>query len=209
MNSKPPGSARHRQALLALRWLERAQQLWNAKAERQGISAHLAEYVRLRRLIFMADAAVGAGEVVTAEQYARDMLRIPEVARMAGAPAQSDPGRDDVYAAHIVLGKVAMARGDLEAAEAHLGEAVAESPTGFPLTRGGPDTELAQALLEAGRTEAVLTYLRSCRAFWIWGRELLNEWINQISRGVTPDLATRVYRSSTGRVKRWRLYPPN
>jgi hypothetical protein len=70
-----------------------------------------------------------------------------------------------VHWGHIVLGHVARLRDDLESASGEL--ALAGRTRGSPqLNSFGPDLELAQILLDAGRTGAVLDYLTECKRFW-------------------------------------------
>jgi hypothetical protein len=56
------------------------------------------------------------------------------------------------------------------------------------LSSYGPDLELGQALLDVGRTDAVLDYLIQCKRFWEMDRGALDRWIAQISDGDRPQL---------------------
>jgi hypothetical protein len=88
---------------------------------------------------------------------------------------------------HIVLGNIARLRGDLESASGEL--ALAGRTRGSPqLDSFGPDLELAQSLLDLGRTDAVLDYLTQCKRFWEMDRGALDQWISRISSGERPKL---------------------
>jgi hypothetical protein len=89
------------------------------------------------------------------------------------------------------LGKVALARGEVDAAEHHLLEAGAiHSPSPARRTMG-PETELAARLLDEGRSKAVSAYLAGCRSFWYLGRAQIDVWLIDIRNGRTPDLFDR------------------
>ena len=45
---------------------------------------------------------------------------------------------------------------------------------------------LARELLAAGKRDAVLRFLESCRGFWESGRDRLEVWIETILRGGDP-----------------------
>src|SRR5262249_50105630 len=77
---------------------------------------------------------------------------------------------DDIaHAAHTILGRVALAHGDLRQAREHL--LASARLKGSPALRSfGPSMELAQELLAAGEHESVLEYLDLCRVFWKYDR---------------------------------------
>ena len=91
-----------------------------------------------------------------------------------------------IHWAHIVLGQVAL-RTNLQMACAELG--LAGGTRGSPqLNSFGPDLELAQSLLDLGRTDAVLDYLTRCKRFWEMDQGALDQWISRISSGGRPKL---------------------
>ncbi len=62
---------------------------------------------------------------------------------------------------HQLLGRIALERGDVERAKAHLFESIATSRSVYLLAIG-PRMRLAKELLHRGETEVVLKYLRQC-----------------------------------------------
>jgi hypothetical protein len=120
--SAPPGSeARRRYAAEALRWRERR----DASRRPRDPSTAADEYFRLIRLGPRASLAVEAGDLVQAERWASEALRIPDLAsgitytrEMRGWRA--DPFDYSVHEAHIVLGKVALVRSDIDEAARRL-----------------------------------------------------------------------------------------
>jgi hypothetical protein len=136
----------------------------------------------------MAQAALASGEIDEAATLAREVLRISPSAEEAGGAENS--GDAESFNAHIVLGRVALAQGDLSTAEQSLLDAGSISPTESAFATFGPDTALAQSLLVHGRTEAVIRYLVACGRFWVLGQKQLDDWIEQIRQGGTPDLST-------------------
>jgi len=128
----------------------------------------------------MATDALVAGDLARAEQYANEVLK----------DAQEDKsGWNAGYAMHkgnIILGRVALRRGDVEGAKQHL--LAAGDVSGSPeLETSGPNMALAKELLEKGERETVITYLESCAKFWKMGHDDLQNWIATIKGGGTPD----------------------
>ncbi len=93
---------------------------------------------------------------------------------------------DDLHAAHILLGMIALERGDIETAKRELlsSAAVDGSPT---LSSFGPNLWLMQQVLKAGETQAALDYLEACKAFWKSRADELVTWQADIRAGRTPD----------------------
>lgn len=210
MSSRASGPARQQEARSALSWWERAEDLRHERVTQyaRGSSLHREELVRLHRLgRVIAPIAMEAGEVAKVEHYAHDLLRIPNLAEEKGVTSSLD-WPDDPYEAHILLGKAAVARGDVTEAERHLRKAVAHLQSSRARAISGPDTDLPEALLEGDRTEVVLAYLHGWQEVWTWGGRQLNEWIDQISRGIKPDFSVRDYRvPGLGQLIRFRTRP--
>jgi tetratricopeptide (TPR) repeat protein len=101
----------------------------------------------------LAEAALAAGELERAEQIARELL---EQGAMERWQLAFDGGP---HHGHLVLGRVALRRGDVAAAAGHL-RAATEAP--FPF-RGGwkSHTALARDLFDAGERDAVRAYLEA------------------------------------------------
>lgn len=51
---------------------------------------------------------------------------------------------------------------------------------------------LAKALLEAGQHEVVLQYFGLCRAFWKMDRGQLDQWIDEVNRGLCPNFGVNL-----------------
>ena len=88
--------------------------------------------------------------------------------------------------ANIVLGRVALKKGQVEEAKRYL-LAAGRSPTSPYLANYGPNMGLAKDLLEKGDRQTVLEYLDLCRKFWSNGSAQLTQWTQQIKDGKTPD----------------------
>ena len=73
-----------------------------------------------------------------------------------------------LHKAHLMLGRVALVRGDINTAESEL-LAAGRVPGSPQLASFGPNMQLAFELLQAGRREAVLEYFRLCGDFWEMG----------------------------------------
>jgi tetratricopeptide (TPR) repeat protein len=203
---------RRREARSALEWLTRAQTLYRAHLQEHQLSEQHRELYMLWRLRSIAQAALAAGQTDYAERCALEMLRIPDVRSevMPHHDAEHDMG--EVYDARIILGKVALARGDVDSAERYLLDAAATWPADSVKKTYGPDFELAAGLLREDRAAAVLSYLRASRRFTVFLDEQIDHWIREIEEGRTPDFRDwRYVKITPSRVIRtvraqWRSY---
>jgi hypothetical protein len=132
----------------------------------------------LRLLPDLAQARFTAGDLESAAEAARDALRL----------AEANPGRDAGAAIHvgnIVLGRIAVKKGDLEEARRRLLAAarIASSPQ---LAIAGPDWSLAQDLLAKGERGTVLQFLDLCRGFWLRENGRLDSFAATIRSGGWP-----------------------
>ena len=133
-----------------------------ARLEALGASAEL----RLR--------SAASAETMRASYWAgRPDETIRHAASVIGFGRAATP--DDLHAAHILLGMIALERGDIETAKRALlaSAAVDGSPT---MSSFGPNLWLMHELLTAGETQAALDYLEACKAFWKFGIADLVTW---------------------------------
>lgn len=91
-----------------------------------------------------------------------------------------------IHDANILLGRVALRRGDIKKAKMHLIRA-GKTPGSPQLDTFGPSMALARELLERGEQGIVLEYLDLCRAFWEMDRGRLAKWKAEIQHGRVPD----------------------
>ncbi len=101
---------------------------------------------------------------------------------------------DHTHHGNLVLGRLALAAGDVEEAGAHLLAAADVERPSPVLGSFGPEMGLAKLLLERGESEIVLEYFRRCGRFWEHGQEQLAEWTRAVEAGETPDLGRSVRR---------------
>lgn len=132
----------------------------------------------------LAKAAFDAGEYGRAAGYAREAI------------AASQKGvfwwtGDAVHQGNIVLGRLALARGDVDGARRYL-LAAGRTPGSSSLNSTGPNMALARDLLDKGETETVLQYLQECGAFWQGNRGKLAEWNALIRAGIKPDFGANL-----------------
>lgn len=119
----------------------------------------------------LVSAALACEEWAKARQYARAML------------ARSTDSYS-IHKAKTLLGHAAFRSGNIEDAERYLLEAgKACTSSRRPWLR--PNTILAKRLLEQGRTDAVIEYLRLCEG--CWDSAQLETWINEIEDGRVPN----------------------
>jgi hypothetical protein len=91
-----------------------------------------------------------------------------------------------VHAANIVLGRLALRKGETDRAKEFL-IAAGKTPGSPQLDTFGPDMILAKELLKKGETQAVLDYFDLCAKFWKMENGKLAAWRAAIRADETPD----------------------
>ncbi|HVO61447.1 MAG TPA: hypothetical protein VMT53_10965 [Terriglobales bacterium] len=135
---------------------------------------------RFHQLSDLAKRAFNAQEIDKAEVLAKELL--------ADAPKYRndyDYG-NAIFYGNFVLGRVAVSRGDLEAADKYLLQS-GSTPGSPNLDSFGPNMMLAKELLQNEHSRVVLQYFGLCRNFWETGKEQLNEWTTEVNNGKLPD----------------------
>ena len=127
----------------------------------------------------IAEAALTANKPKKAREYAEKML------------SQSRPGwnyGNNIHYGNIILGRLALAAGDLEQAKKRLIEA-GKTPGSPQLNSFGPSMALAKELLEKDEKDVVLEYFELCSKFWKSERHLqkLKEWSAEVKEGKMPN----------------------
>ena len=125
------------------------------------------------------------GDHGAAEQFARKALTVAR-----DYPEDWNYG-NAIHDGHMVLGRVALARGDRKEAKSRLLLA-GQTPGSPQLGSFGPNVSLARDLFDAGERETVLEYFRLCRLFWKSERRPLEEWIVALERGGRPDFGNNL-----------------
>lgn len=137
----------------------------------------------------LAKLALEAGMNKKAEEYATRALQLAPKYETRyvledGAPV-SNSG-EAVCWGHLVLGRLALQRGEMVAAKDHLLRA--GQTFGSPnLDTWGPNMSLARELLKADERETVLQFLEECKTFWKSDRGRLAKWADEIRSGMIPD----------------------
>lgn len=124
----------------------------------------------------LAKAYLDADDLSEARHFAHATL---------DAEDEESPRGAVVFSMNDVLGKVALAEGDLDLASRYL-LASATTTGSAVLGSFGPDFDLAHDLLIAGRRAVVLAFLEDCKAFWTSGQDELVAWIATIEAGKNP-----------------------
>jgi tetratricopeptide (TPR) repeat protein len=129
----------------------------------------------------MAKVALEAGKDAKARGYAEELLKATD--------------RDDwnygnmIHHGHLILGRIALREGDMEAAKSHL-LAAGETPGSPQLNSFGPNMTLAKELLEKGEKQAVLEYFKRCGTFW--KRDKLETWAQEVQAGRIPNFGANL-----------------
>jgi hypothetical protein len=135
------------------------------------------------RYYALADAAkttVYFGSLEDAETYARELLDLAERRRRCWNLGNA------LHDGHMVLGLVALRRGDVETAKAQLLLA-GDTPGSPQLDSFGPNPILARELIERGERDAAIAYFERIRGFWEMERGRLDTWTADVRAGRMPD----------------------
>lgn len=151
----------------------------------KGDVARLSGPLRAYALNDAAKLAVRAGALDDAESYAKEIL--------ASEVKDWNYG-NAVFFGNMVLGQVALRRGDVPGAMARL-LASGKAPGSPQLNSFGPNMTLARDLL-ANPTpeirEAVLQFFDECKVFWTMHRGRLGQWSDQVRAGAVPDFGANL-----------------
>jgi hypothetical protein len=126
-----------------------------------------------------------AMEAVEEERMAEARDRADELLLLAPRFPNNWNYGNAIHDGHAVLGLVALAEDDVEAAKMHL-LAAGATPGSPQLDTFGPTMLLAKALLEKGETATVLEYLERCRPFWELEQGRLDRWSEVAAAGEMP-----------------------
>ena len=91
-----------------------------------------------------------------------------------------------IHHGHLILGRVALVRGDVGRACREL-VAAGHTPGSPQLNSFGPNCQLAFELLKIGQVTPVLEFLELCRTFWNPRSSRASVWIEELRAGATPN----------------------
>jgi hypothetical protein len=129
----------------------------------------------------LAKVALEAGQTAKARAYAEELLK---------ATDQDDWNYGNaIHHGHLILGRIALLEGDMEAAKEQL-LAAGQTPGSPQLNSFGPNMTLAKELLEKGEKQAVLEYFKRCGSFWKRGE--LETWAREVEAGKIPDFGANL-----------------
>ncbi len=126
---------------------------------------------------YVGKSALYAGDYAKVKKYASEMLT-----SAVGDSASWNYG-NAVHHGNLLLGHAALQEDDLTAAEEYLLKA-GKTPGSPQLNSFGPNMLLAKKLLEKGRKQAVIEYLKLCGVFW--KKPKIAKWIEAVEGGQIP-----------------------
>jgi hypothetical protein len=92
---------------------------------------------------------------------------------------------------NLVLGRLALKAGDVEAAKARL-VAAGHSPGSPQMNSFGPNMTLAKELLAKGEKAVVIEYFKLCLKFWKLQGDKLDTWTKDVEQGREPDFGANL-----------------
>ncbi|MCU1234494.1 MAG: hypothetical protein JWP63_2461, partial [Candidatus Solibacter sp.] len=175
-----PNSARWKNGLASLYWTSASRKTGLAekialleKSVRFGGEGGPRSYA----LADLAQAYFANGDMAKAGETATQSLAVPKSdGNYAGAQ----------HNGNIVLGRIAVKKGDIEEGKRRL-LAAGDNPGSPVLGSFGPNWNLAQELIAKGERETVLAYIELCRKFWKSGGQRLDTWASAIRAGNSPN----------------------
>jgi len=132
----------------------------------------------------LAQMALLAQRITKAKEYAEKMLN------------ENPPGwnyGNNVHYGNIILGRIAIKRGDLEEAKKRLLNA-GNTPGSPQLNSFGPSMTLAKELLEKEEKDVVLEYFELCSKFWKSRRDRLDAWSAAVKDDRMPNFGANLTR---------------
>lgn len=167
------------------------------KAHESDLKKDAPETEQYRALYNLCPAALSAGEIEKAKNYANALIELAP--RLEGMPGFG-PGMQGtaLHIANIVLGHIALNEGKVSDAKRHLLAAATIRKGDAPLSSFGPDMLLAKRLIEKGDRKIALEYLDLCIKFWTYERGRVGEWKEAINAEQMPDFMANLRYYSVG-----------
>ena len=139
------------------------------------------------RTYALTDAAKAAFEIGKADEAKRHASMLLDLAK----ETRDWNYGNAIHDGHMVLGRLALKEGDVEAAKRELLLA-GQTPGSPQLNSFGPNMSLAKDLLEHKETATVVEYFGLCAKFWDMGRKKLKEWTILAKAGEVPDFGANL-----------------
>jgi len=153
-----------------------------------GTAALMTAKTEEERFYYLGAAAkeeFNKGHISDAKNYAT------ELATLAPKYTKNWNYGNAIQDANLVLGRIAVRDGNIEAAKSYLSEE-AKSPGSPQMDSFGPNVSLAKDLLEKKETEAVINYFTACKTFWKMHNGKLDDWIASVKAGNIPDFGANL-----------------
>jgi hypothetical protein len=160
---------------------------WNKdlRLAQASLSTSKVPYDRFLALTHAQLPAVECGKQELAEAYAREALQLAPQFR------QDWNYGNAIHNGHVVLGRLALAHGDVAGACRELLLA-GQTPGSPQLDSFGPNMSLAKALLQHGQRAVVIQYFDECQVFWRSDFGQLRKWRLLARLHLPPDFGTNL-----------------
>ena len=104
-----------------------------------------------------------------------------------------------IHEANRILGLMSLDAGNIDAAAGFL-EKAGMSAGSPQLDTFGPEFDLANKMLRAGKGEEVVNYLKGIKKFWEGNEDRIDKWVTKIQKGGNPYLKRFFFEFSLGQI---------
>lgn len=157
----------------------------NYKQAMSDLNKAKTEKKRFYALRAAAKESFVVGKIQDAQNYAQELMTL--------LPKYKDDWNygNAIHDANLVLGRIAVREGNIEAAKKYL-IAAGKSPGSPQMDSFGPNMTLAKDLLEKGERDTVLEYFILCRSFWKLHQDKLDQWAHEVMNRKIPDFGANL-----------------
>ena len=151
---------------------------------------------RLRRFYSLEEkvfATYSAHDYESAKRLASEYLQLADIYRCNWNYGNA------IHETNRVFGLMSLDIGDIDAAAVFL-EKAGMSPGSPQLDTFGPEFDLANKMLSAGKNEEVVNYLKGIRKFWEGNEGKIDKWVRKIEQGGKPYLKRFIFEFSPGQI---------
>jgi len=160
-------------------------------SDKKAAAEALGYYERAMALMDSEDAKAWLSQAVKTAFAAEEFEKAETMAKELATTPRDRRDGDAIHHGNLILGRLALRRGELDKAKQHL-LAAGRTPGSAVLSSFGPNMTLALELIEKGERQVVLEYFELCARFWKNDDGRLKAWAATVKGGGTPDFGANL-----------------